>query len=308
MIDHDQRFKELLREFLRELLALFLPWLAERLADGTVDWQPQEVFTNPPTGSVRHLDLLALLHRRIDEVKVWEQLLHLEIESATSLTEVRKKIGSYYPAIRTRYPLPLTSLALYLRVGLRGQGWDEYAEWDPHAGKQAEAVYRLRWRYVGLPALPAERYLVSNNWLAVALSALMKIKPDRKAWLKAEILRRLATECQENDYRKLLLINCAETYLPLEGEQALAYQRLVSEDPRYQEANKMVVRTYDQLKMEGRREALQGVILRLASRQCGSPDENTQKKIHAIEDIARLENLVEAATTAQSWEQLLAAP
>jgi hypothetical protein len=50
------------------------------------------------------------------------------------------------------------------------------------------------------------------------------------------------------------------------------------------------------------------VVIRLASRQCGAPDENTQKTIHAIEDIARLENLGEAATTAQSWEQLLAAP
>ena len=49
------------------------------------------------------------------------------------------------------------------------------------------------------------------------------------------------------------------------------------------------------------------MVIRLATRQCGAPDENTLKKINGIEDIARLENLIEAATTAQSWEQLLAA-
>jgi hypothetical protein len=159
---------------------------------------------------------------------------------------------------------------------------------------------------VGLPALPAERYLASDNWLGVALSALMRIEPDRKAWLRAEILRRLATECQENDYRKLLLINCAETYLPLEGEQEAAYLRLLREDSRYQEATRMILTTYDRGRMEGERQALQAMVIRLATRQCGAPDETTQKKIQEIEDITRLENLVEAATTAQTWEQLLA--
>jgi hypothetical protein len=48
------------------------------------------------------------------------------------------------------------------------------------------------------------------------------------------------------------------------------------------------------------------MVIRLATRQCGAPDESTRTKIHEIEDIARLENLVKAATTAQTWEQLLA--
>ncbi len=221
-IDHDQRFKEMLREFLKELLALFLPWLVVRMATSEVNWQSQELFTNPPFGLVRRVDLLGIVKERLDEEKIRERVLHLEIESATSLTEVRKKIGYYYPNIRSKHNRPVTTLALYLRVGLAGQGWDEYVEEDEELAQteeevESEELYHVRWRYVGLPALPAERYLTSDNWLGVALSALMKIEPERKAWLRAEILRRLATECQENDYRKLLLINCAETYLPLEG-------------------------------------------------------------------------------------------
>jgi hypothetical protein len=208
---------------------------------------------------------------------------------------------------------------LYLHVGLEGRGWDEYVELDPEPAEaesadseaSREELYRVRWRYVGLPALPAERYLASDNWLGVALSALMKIDSGRKAWLRAEIFRRLATQCQENDYRKLLLINCAETYLPLEGEQEAEYLRLIREDSRYQEATRMILTTYDRGmaagEAKGKREALQTMVIRLATRQCGAPDEATRTKIREIDDVARLENLVEAATTAQSWEQLLAA-
>jgi hypothetical protein len=139
----------------------------------------------------------------------------------------------------------------------------------------------------------------------VALSALMRIEEQRKPWLRAEILRRLALECRENDYRKLLLINCAETYLPLEGEQREVYDRLVREDPRYQEATKMALTLRDELKAEGKREGLRAAVIRFASRQCGEPDEATRKKITEIQDVARLEALLDAAPSAQSWEKLL---
>lgn len=227
-VDHDQRFKELLREFVRELVALFLPWLAARWA-GSVEWQPQEVFTNPPLGLVKRVDLLGLVEERLEEDKVAPRALHVEVESAASLGEVRQKIGYYYPGIRTKHTMAVTTLAVYLRVGLQGQGWDEYVEEDG----EGEPVYRVRWRYVGLPALSAEEYVGGDNWLGVGLAALMKVAPERKGWLRAEILRRVATECQENDYRKLLLLTCAETYLPLEGAQEMEYLRLLREEPKY---------------------------------------------------------------------------
>jgi hypothetical protein len=302
-MDHDQRFKELLREFWWELLLLFLPWLAQRLALRNIDWQPQEVFTNPPLGLVRRVDLLALLRERIDSDHTRERVLHLEVESARSLTEVRNKLGYYYPGLRTKHNLPVTTLAVYLHVGLQGQGWDTYEE-----ANNEESIYRVRWRYVGLPALRAEEYLGGDNWLGVALASLMRIDEDRQAWLRAEILRRLAIECQENDYRKLLLINCVETYLPLEGEQEEEYLRLIRYDPRYQETERMIRTTYDrgvaEGKIEGKIEALREMVIRLARRQCGSPDEGVLMRLQGIEDISRLETLVEAATTVTSWERL----
>ena len=64
----------------------------------------------------------------------------------------------------------------------------------------------------------------------------------------------------------------------------------------------MILTTYDRGMLEGMR----AMVIRLASRQCGSPDEATRMKIHAIEDFERLEQLRDAAAMAQSWEELLA--
>jgi len=299
MIDHDQRFKELLREFAREAVSLFLPDLHLRLSS-EMRWQSQEVFTNPPLGLVRRVDLLALVDETRADETTGERVLHLEVESAESLTEVRKKIAYYYPALRTKHNLPVTTFALYLFAGLAGAGWDEYTEMD------GETVYLVRWRYAGLPGLDAEVYLASDNWLAVGLASLMRIDKGRKLWLRAEILRRLAVECHENDYRKLLLINCVETYLPIEGQEEAEYLRLVSSDRRYEEVQAVIQTTYDRGVAVGELKALRAMVLRLAARVCGEPDEATRKAILAIEDVARLERLVEAAPSASSWSDLLA--
>jgi hypothetical protein len=42
-----------------------------------------------------------------------------------------------------------------------------------------------------LPALEGVEYVQGENWLGVALAALMKIPEERIAWLGAEALRRI---------------------------------------------------------------------------------------------------------------------
>ena len=64
----------------------------------------------------------------------------------------------------------------------------------------------------------------------------------------------------------------------------------------------MILTTYDR----GRLEGMRAMVIRLASRQCGNPDEATGTKINGIEDVERLEQLHDAATTTQSWEELQA--
>jgi hypothetical protein len=58
----------------------------------------------------------------------------------------------------------------------------------------------------------------------------------------------------------------------------------------------------------GQREALRQMVIRLATKRCGPPDADALNWLHAVEDVARLMDLVEAACHARSWQQLLASP
>jgi hypothetical protein len=107
---------------------------------------------------------------------------------------------------------------------------------------------------VGLPALDAEQYVNGDNWLGVALAALMRISPERRAWLKAEALRRLVT-APENDRRRFLLCECVQAYLPLEGPQLEAFEHLLVTE-RYAGIRPMATTWFEEGLEKGRQEGL----------------------------------------------------
>ncbi len=120
---------------------------------------------------------------------------------------------SFYEHLRRQHGLPVLPVALYLRVGLKGIGWDVYEEtyWD-------QRLLHFSYAYVGLPGLKGEVYVAGEHLLGVALTALMGVPPERRAAVHAEALRRLA-EARENDYRRYLLLDCLEAYASLDKAQ-----------------------------------------------------------------------------------------
>ena len=90
-----------------------------------------------------------------------------------------------YGQLRRKYGLPVLPIALYLRVGLDGLGIDFYEEhfWELRP-------IRFEYLYVGLPGLDAVKYVQGENWLGVALAALMKIPAEQVAWLGAGAFKR----------------------------------------------------------------------------------------------------------------------
>jgi hypothetical protein len=66
-----------------------------------------------------------------------------------------------------------------------------------------------------------------DNWLGVALSALMRIPRKRMAWLGAEALRRI-TEASLTEQQRYLLGECVQAYVPLDDEQLQEFQKLVA--------------------------------------------------------------------------------
>ena len=167
--DHDQRLKVLLKEFFEGFFLCFFPAWAERFEFTEIDWLDKELFLAPPQGEKRQLDLVARLRLRPDapppraDVTDLVALVHVELESRAGAAAFRPRMFDYYIQLRRDTGLPVLPIALFLRVGLDGIGWDAYEEffWE-------QRIVRFEYAYVGLPALDAEQYGTGENLLGVA--------------------------------------------------------------------------------------------------------------------------------------------
>ncbi len=255
-VDHDQRFKVLLKEFFREFFELFFPEWTEYFDFAAVEWLDKEVFTDPPAGSRRFLDMVAKIKlkkplpgQRDEEGEHWLALIHVEIEHEDTVQPLRPRMYQYYEQLRRQYRLPVLPIGLYLGVGLSGIGIDVYEE---HFGPLR--VLQFQYLCVGLPALDARKYAAGDNWLGVALSALMRCPPDERAQLTLESLQRLET-CPENAWRRHLLGECVCAYSPLtdaQREEVADQFRAITKDPE----SPMTKSLLDTLQERGRQEGV----------------------------------------------------
>jgi len=299
MADHDQRFKALLQEFFAEFIRLFFPDWADRFDLDRIEWLNAEVFAEPPEGARRYLDLVVkipvhqvLSAQRPDREDSWIAVLHVEIESADTVAPFRPRMFDYFWVLQERYKLPVLPIALYLRVGLQGIGWDEYEQWF-----WERRLVHFEYPYIGLPALDAEKYVNSDNWLGVALAALMRIEPERRAWLKAEALRRLVA-APESDRRRYLLCECVQAYLPLEGQQLDEFNHLLTTE-RYTGVQPMASTWFE----DGKMHALRSVLRKQLSKRFGVLNESIPKRLDSLTE-EQLNELAIRLLDAHSLEEL----
>jgi hypothetical protein len=302
-MDHDQRFKILIHTFFQEFLLLFFATWAERLDAAAVEWLDKEVFPEPPEGQRRVLDLVgklptrqAVAGQRTGEAEQWLALVHIEIESPDTVKPLRPRMCDAYFHLRRHYSLPVLPIGLFLRVGLDGIGIDIYEEhfWELR-------TLQFQYLYVGLPALDAVEYVQGDNWLGVALAALMRIPADRAAWLGAEALRRIQT-APLSDQQRFLLGECVQAYLPLNEEQRDEFQRLVTTEP-YQEVRKMNTTWFEKGVEKGVETERRALLRELLEVRFGPL---TPALLRAVEHLPaeRLQSVRQAAWKAESLDEL----
>jgi hypothetical protein len=200
----------------------------------------------------------------------------------------RPRLFDYYWMLRARHRCPVLPIGLYLRVGLDGVGWDVFEEffWE-------RRLVHFEYPYVGLPALDAEHYVNGDNWLGVALAALMRIPPERRAWLKAEALRRLIA-CPENEMRRYLLCEVVQAYLPLEGPQLEEFNHLLVTE-KYGGIQTMATTWYEQGQFN--------LVRRQLEKRFGQLPPRVLARLEALSP-GRLEELSLALLDARSLEEL----
>lgn len=228
-MDHDQRFKEMIRLFFPEFMNLFFESYATDFDLTSPEWLDKEVLPNPPEGERHVLDLVAKLRtKRSSTTGVPEEclaLVHVEIEAQDRTTKLKPRLPRYFFHLHDKHRLPVLPIALYLRVGMEGIGIDEVTiDFGPLQ------VMKFQYLYVGLRSLDALQYARGDNLLGVALSALMHANRDDWPRLGADALLKLA-DAPLNDQQRFLLSDCVQAYLPLDEAGRATYERITKAEP-----------------------------------------------------------------------------
>ncbi len=244
-MDHDQRFKSLIRAFFPQFMQLFLPKWAEEFDFTTTEWLDKEVLPDPPEGERHILDLVAKL-RTVENLTTrttarpdeWLAMVHIEIEAEDRTTSLKPRLPRYYHHLRDKHRLPVLPIALYLSVGMEGIGEDEVIEYFG-----TMEVMRFRYLYIGLKSLNALEYARGSNLLGVALSALMKAEPDQWPMIAADALLKIA-DAPVNSHQRFLLSDCLQAYLTLDATNRERYDEITKAEP-YSRIHAMNKTPYD---------------------------------------------------------------
>ncbi len=309
--DHDQLFKEVIREFFPDFLRLFFPEQAARFDLSRFAWLDKELFADPPDGPRHLLDLVAELTLRDDPGGTSLALVHIEIESADSVTDIERRLPDYYFYLRRTSRKPVLPVVVFLKVGLDGLGFREII--DRFDG---EPVLIFRYRYVGLPALPAADYLRGDSWLGVALSSLMKSPKNLRVPFAVEAMQRLG-DAPLTDGKKALLGDCVETYIDIPDEDAKRFQDILEANAtgRVPAMHKTRVQIAHEQGMEkglergleeGLHRGLRAAVTELIEARFGPVPQEFVEWLGAMTDPASLRRLLIAAGTAASFDEFRA--
>jgi hypothetical protein len=230
-VGHDQLFKDLLRAFFGDFLALFLPNIAAGIDPESIRFLDPQTFTDVPQGQLRTADLAAELRTLGGDPEV--VLVHTEVQS--ELEDVFSyRMWEYHALLRLRTSQPVISVAL-----LPFTGADATAAEEAPAGRRAgEAGIRLA-RYsetlfgqeythldyweIRLRDLPADAYVQAEPVLGPTLASLMRTGAGGKPALKLAVVERLRASGLD-EARLFLAVNFMETYLELDEEEQAIYQ------------------------------------------------------------------------------------
>jgi hypothetical protein len=293
MADHDQRLKAVLRECPIEAVQLVQPdWLADLdFAPGR--WLEQELFPDPPAGERRSVDLVA----QIPHSTYGHVLIHIEVETAEALTSLRERMPRYFNFLSMKHGLPVLSLAFYAQVALEGQGYDEAVIQYGEVEQQC-----TRWPYLGLPGLDGVRYVEEGNLLACALVGFMRVPRVEQPRIKAEALRKIA-EAKISEFKRYLLMECVEAYLPLDGPLMQQYQHLLVTKSEYQAVIRTGKTTRELGIEEGEARERRRVVQRLLTRKFGVLSPLAQTRFDAM-TMEQLDVLAEELLDAKSLVEL----
>ncbi len=304
----DQLFKEVLRDFLKEFVELFLPEAAARLDFGALRFPNRELFKGFPEGQRREPDVVAELRTLEGQQEI--VLVHVEVQ-----TDVRSGFGrrmlEYFALLWLQFNASVFPVLLRLSGGdPKGISIAEYRK-----TVLGQEIVRFRYASIALARLSAREYVEASP-LAAAMSALMRRgKTSEELELRARMLRRvLASDLDER--RKYLLVNMIETYFELSSEEEESFRRLIARK-EYKEVqstkltwgDKLILEGRERGREEGREEGIvQGkreTLKRQLNAKFGPLTKETEALIDAASSLEELDRYLDRVLVASSLREVL---
>lgn len=217
MIDHDRLFKELLSTFFVEFLDLFLPQVASQIDRDSIQFLPQEVFTDVTSGDKKEIDLLAQVRYQGQETCF---LIHVENQSYTE-KNFAKRMFKYFARLHEKYDLPIYPVVIF--------SFDEPKRPEPQSYRVTFPdlnVLEFRFAAIQLNSFSWRDFLTQPNPVAAALMAKMNIPKQERPQVKAECLRLLAT-LKLDPARMQLISGFVDTYLRLDAAEEQSFQATI---------------------------------------------------------------------------------
>jgi hypothetical protein len=291
-MDHDRLFKELLRTFFGDFLALFLPAVAEYVEPGSLEFLDKEVFTDLTASDRHEVDLLAKCRFRGPasddsggavggngaEGSEAFFLVHVETQ-ASARPDFARRMFRYFARLTERHALPVYPIALLTFDAPRRPEPDRYAVSFPDLD-----VLAFRFRAIQLNQMNWRDFARKPNPVAAALMAKMRIEPADRPKVTLEILRLLAT-LKLDMARQGLVRNFMDAYLKLSAaEMAVYYQELAAINPPERE-NVMQIVNYWEARGEARGSAK--ILLALLRARFGQVADPLAARVAALSPAAQ---------------------
>lgn len=218
MIDHDRLFKELISTFFVEFLDLFLPQVASQIDRNSIQFLPQDVFTDVTSGEKKEIDLLAQC--RFEQQETYF-LIHVENQSYTE-SEFAKRMFKYFARLHEKYDLPIYPVVIFSFDEPKRAESQNYRVTFPDL-----KVLEFQFAAIQLNRLSWRDFLTQPNPVAAALMAKMNIAVSERPQVKAECLR-LLTTLSLDPARMQLISGFVDTYLRLDDTEKQVFQAVIS--------------------------------------------------------------------------------
>jgi hypothetical protein len=293
-IDHDRLFKQLIGTFFLEFLDLFAPDLAVTIDRDSLEFLPQEYFTDLVAGERRAMDLVVRvnLRRRPNEPevgKVWA-IVNLEHQSSSE-ADFNRRMFFYFTQLHRQYLEPVYPIAIFSFDEPKRHEPDKYRVRLPGLD-----VLEFNFLRVQLNQLNWRDFLKQKNPVAAALMSKMKIAPQERAKVKVECLRAIAN-LKLDPARVSILSGFVDSYLNLNRVEEVEFEEEVASIKKETEKEKVmqIVTSWMEQGIErGEQQATLKSVLRVLNRRVGELDGGTIDRLQQL-TVSQLEDLLDAA-------------